>query len=405
MSESPALVWELIRRLPGRKVFVLGDSTYGSCSVDEVAADHYGSDCIIHVGGSDQTYAGALPVLFVYGRSHISVAVNGDTQLHGSVVLVGDSSDQIAQVASAFSHLDVYVATPVAEAKLEAFVPRWRDVRFGAVPLGVWWAPLGSVTMAATALPDPLCICAREVRAASGAVLQRLPLETGLVHVGAQDSVLLRRLLLRYGHERPVWQLDPHSGASTRMTSESLLLKRHRFVELARNAATMGLLISPEKSRWAHAVADRLELLLWRAGRRVYRFIIGRVTVEKLANFPEVDCYVSLASPDNFPFDTRDFMQPIVSPFEVEVALKIREWTGAYLTEFQEILSIPLPNCALSEDVVMSHADYGLVRPNLDGLETKVQMAPALLTMGLDGIASSYTTEAQLGSEHGRVES
>lgn len=33
-----------------RKIYILADTSYGSCCVDEVAADHAAADCIIHYG-------------------------------------------------------------------------------------------------------------------------------------------------------------------------------------------------------------------------------------------------------------------------------------------------------------------------------------------------------------------
>jgi diphthamide biosynthesis enzyme Dph1/Dph2-like protein len=32
------------------RVFVLGDTSYGSCCVDEVAGHHLNADCIVHYG-------------------------------------------------------------------------------------------------------------------------------------------------------------------------------------------------------------------------------------------------------------------------------------------------------------------------------------------------------------------
>ena len=34
----------------GVRVFVLADTTFGSCCVDEVAAAHHNADCIVHFG-------------------------------------------------------------------------------------------------------------------------------------------------------------------------------------------------------------------------------------------------------------------------------------------------------------------------------------------------------------------
>ena len=48
--------------------------------------------------------------------------------------------------------------------------------------------------------------------------------------------------------------------------------------------------------------------------------MVGKITVEKIANFPEVDLFCLLSSPEAFLFDASDFMVPICSPYELEVA-------------------------------------------------------------------------------------
>ena len=49
---------QLKERLSGQRerVFVLGDTSYGSCCVDEVAAQHLVADCIVHYGRSCLRY-------------------------------------------------------------------------------------------------------------------------------------------------------------------------------------------------------------------------------------------------------------------------------------------------------------------------------------------------------------
>ena len=54
LPDAPQVQKELKDRLKGQweRVFVLGDTSYGSCCVDEVAAQHLVADCIVHYGRS-----------------------------------------------------------------------------------------------------------------------------------------------------------------------------------------------------------------------------------------------------------------------------------------------------------------------------------------------------------------
>ena len=44
------LLFVLFRDVSGKEVFVLGDTSYGQCCVDEVAAQHLNADAVIHFG-------------------------------------------------------------------------------------------------------------------------------------------------------------------------------------------------------------------------------------------------------------------------------------------------------------------------------------------------------------------
>ncbi|CAE1242246.1 DPH2 [Acanthosepion pharaonis] len=56
------------------QVFILGDTSYGSCCVDEVAAQHYNADSIIHFGYACLNPTKRLPVFFIFDEQALDVA-------------------------------------------------------------------------------------------------------------------------------------------------------------------------------------------------------------------------------------------------------------------------------------------------------------------------------------------
>lgn len=63
-------------------VFILGDTSYGSCCVDEIAAAHVNADSIIHFGHACLSRVTRLPVLYVFpifefSSEHFVTALNG----------------------------------------------------------------------------------------------------------------------------------------------------------------------------------------------------------------------------------------------------------------------------------------------------------------------------------------
>lgn len=76
-----------------------------------------------------------------------------------------------------------------------------------------------------------------------------------------------------------------------------------------------------------------------RSGRKSYLFVVGKVNVPKLANYAEIDAFVLVACQQNTLMDSKEFYKPIVTPFELQLALSSSdEWTGEFKTDFREVL-------------------------------------------------------------------
>ena len=54
-------------------LFILGDTAYGSCCVDEIAAEHLNADVVVHYGNSCLSRTNKIPFMFVFGRMFMSV--------------------------------------------------------------------------------------------------------------------------------------------------------------------------------------------------------------------------------------------------------------------------------------------------------------------------------------------
>ena len=82
-----------------------------------------------------------------------------------------------------------------------------------------------------------------------------------------------------------------------------------------------------------------LRQLLRRAHKKSYTIAVGKLSPSKLANFAEIGCFVLVACPENSLLDAKDFLRPIVTPYELEVALQPEQtWTGRYVLDFEQLL-------------------------------------------------------------------
>jgi hypothetical protein len=80
LKDSPSIVRALKSKLESSfsstgellqlpHLYVLGDTTFGSCCVDEVAAEHTKCDLIVHFGHSCLSSVSITPTIFIFGRN------------------------------------------------------------------------------------------------------------------------------------------------------------------------------------------------------------------------------------------------------------------------------------------------------------------------------------------------
>ena len=177
-------------------------------------------------------------------------------------------------------------------------------------------------------------------------------------------------------------------------------------------------------------VIQNLSDLITKVGKRVYIFSIGKPNPAKLGNFLDIDVFILVACPENSLLDSKEFLRPIITPFEALLAFGDLEWTGLYdlnLTSVSnqisktEIKTIDEPYFSLSSGTFKSRRsvnDYtggsDLITQNtqmsrltgelssfeafkersFQGLESETDpCTPSEIVKGRSGIASGYSHE------------
>ena len=122
---------------------------------------------------------------------------------------------------------------------------------------------------------------------------------------------------------------DPFTGAATVVDTERLLRRRAVYIEQARQAARIGIIVSAKSGQQRLSLARRLAA----QSARAVLILMTEVSPDELLNFG-MDCYVNTACP-RLAFDDQDrFPVPLVTPQEYEIALGIRSWEEYRFDEF-----------------------------------------------------------------------
>lgn len=317
-------------------IFVLGDTSYGNCCVDEVAAEHHTADFVVHYGHSCLSRASRLPVQLVFTNRPLNVELAAET-IAASVLdgHEGETKPHIVLVRDVrYDYAMPDLVKELAEKhEITASLP---EIKGGFRPLESFEAAMEIVQEQQ-----------EEKKAAPIAVaLGQEIYETQdfvAIYIGSENEHLAQTALtLGVENCKRLLAYDPAENTCDPPTRQvtSLISKRFLKVQQTRDASMIGLLVGTMGVQGYSEVLNNLSKLAHRAGKKTYTFLMGKINPQKLANFAHIDAYVLVACPLNSLLDSREFFKPVVTPFELEVALDAREWSTRFALSFTELASL-----------------------------------------------------------------
>ena len=69
------------------------------------------------------------------------------------------------------------------------------------------------------------------------------------------------------------------------------------------------------------SVISSLKALILASGKKPYLLAVGKPSPVKLGNFLEIDAFVLIACPENSLLDSKEFLKPVITPYELTLAL------------------------------------------------------------------------------------
>lgn len=301
-----------------RKVFILADTSYSACCIDEIAAEHCEADVIVHYGRSCLSPTTRLPVIYVFTSNRLDLS----SVVESFCKAFPDKGNQIVLMA------DITYSSNIAP--LHRILTEKHGYK-NLYATEVIHDP-SSLIPNRTLPPD----CAREGQE------ENLKLYN-LFHLYPPLPSLLLVLASRVSS---IHTYDPSSSgvASGPASTTALLRRRYAIVSHARTAGIIGILVNTLNVKNYLPVISMLKRQIRDAGRKSYLVVVGKVNVEKVANFTEVEVWVGVGCWEQGIVGSesgKEFYRPVITPFELGVALdKEKVWTGEWITDFESILKI-----------------------------------------------------------------
>ncbi|XP_041824486.1 2-(3-amino-3-carboxypropyl)histidine synthase subunit 2 isoform X2 [Melanotaenia boesemani] len=350
-------VAEELQRNTNVKTYILGDTSYGSCCVDEVAAEHVGADCIVHFGAACLSPSTRLPLFFVFEKRPLDVEacassfreLHQDTQSH--VIVLYDVNYQHA-INDLLALLSPEYPNLVAS---ELLVEGGRCYSHGRME-----------GLNGERDQEENCQVIHQFG-------RRICLKAGLsvvdyrmFYVG-QEGATLRNFMITW-NRCMFCSYDPVSmtARTESVIINRALMKRYYAIERAKDAAVVGILVGTLGVADYLGIIQQLKETIHGAGKKSYVFAMGKLNVPKLANFLEIDIFVLIACPENSLLDSSEFYKPVVTPFEMDVACnKNREWSEEYVTDFRHLLPGGRSHVPPSDQQDGDEADVSLITGSL----------------------------------------
>ncbi|CCG84954.1 protein of unknown function [Taphrina deformans PYCC 5710] len=318
-------------------LYVLGDTSYGSCCVDEVAAEHVNADALIHYGRSCLSPTNKLPIIYVFGKLPLDledivrkIEVEFPDASH-PLLVVSDTTYMSSQPAIAQS-LREAGRTHVIETSLN---------------LDTGDEESNNATLHTT-LPGRVYLLPDQVSLS----------EVSLVYIGPPSPTLTTTLMTHASLVANIHSYNPLTSTFQRENSQNIALRRrYAVVQKARDSGVIGIVVGTLGVSKYLELIRHLRTMISSAGKKSYLFAMGKLNPSKMANFAEIDAFVLVACGENSLIESRDFFKPVVTPYELSLALRTKAhdsvpWTGDWITDFEKVLALPEE---AAEDVDSDH--------------------------------------------------
>ncbi|XP_070502649.1 2-(3-amino-3-carboxypropyl)histidine synthase subunit 2 [Chironomus tepperi] len=289
-------------------IFILADTSYGSCCIDEIAASHMQADGLIHFGHACLSKVTRLPVLYIFPKNQVDV----DKFIECFNSKVPDKMEKV------FIFYDVG-----SYHVIDCIANKLNQLNYINIDIG---------KLAESEEADVLCWSLKNNQSTENYTC---------IYIGKDNQSFFN---ISMGIKCKKWLLfDITTNTLQEMQAmdTKFLMKRSHYIEKCKDAQTLGIVVGTLTMKGYLDIIKHIQDLTRRRHIKTYIFSVGKINSAKLANFSEIDCFVLVGCSENNLYNSRDFYKPLISVFEAEMALNpawSNQFPDTYSTDFREML-------------------------------------------------------------------
>lgn len=300
------------------RLYILADTSYGTCCVDEVAAEHVDADVVVHYGRSCLSPSARLPVIYVF--THKALPLEPVVEAFKTTYPDLSTKVIIAADVTFSGHVPELYARLVQDGYSNLFATEVAHEPSSPIP---------NRTVPETVRDAPETLS-----------------DWQLFHISDPPTALLLTLASRVAaiHIYPTSNLSNTNIKPLPASTSAALRRRYAILTSLNTVPIWGILINTLSVKNYLHIVEHVKEQIAAAGKKSYMFVVGKLNAAKVANFSEIGGWVVIGCWESSLVDSRDFWKPVITPFELELALKSdaeRVWTGSWHSNFQAILDKP----------------------------------------------------------------
>ncbi|KAI0188176.1 putative diphthamide synthesis protein-domain-containing protein [Xylaria flabelliformis] len=318
LADAPWVVGTLSRELEklegqNKRLYILADTSYSACCVDEIAAEHADADAVVHYGRACLSPTARLPVLHVFTSQeldHDAVAESFTREFSEKETKVIIMADVMFQE---------HVAPICALLKIQGYTH--------VVATDIIHDPSSTIPNRSVLSLDPVSV------GKHGYDLH----DYHLFHISTPPTSLLLTLSSRLASLRiyptPSSPYTATASLPDPSATPSMLRRRYALVLRLATASIIGILVNTLSVKNYMSTISTLREQIAAAGKKSYTIVVGKLNAAKLANFAEIDGWVVVGCWESGLVDQDGLFKPVITPFELGLALQSDEsriWTGEW---------------------------------------------------------------------------
>ncbi|PVU98154.1 hypothetical protein BB559_001752 [Furculomyces boomerangus] len=292
------IISDILEKFANVEIVIMGDVTYGACCIDDFSAVALGCDFMVHYGHSCLIPVNVTKIKTMY----VFVEIGINTQhFVDTIKLNFESGTRICLVGVVQFLSSLHFVKKELENEYTITIPQVKPLSPGEI--------LGCTSPKLTNI-DTIVF-----------------LGDGRFHL---ESILI------HNPDIPAYAYDPYSRKFTRekYDHDEMFSLRMAAIATAKKANKFGLILGTLGRQGSPQVLLDLEERLRSMNKEFVVVLLSEIFPQKLNLFKDVDCWVQIACPRLSIDWGYAFNKPLLSPYEVSVALGTVEWQSVYPMDF-----------------------------------------------------------------------